>query len=145
MIKNRHAILVVEGHLIVIDNFLKYRHSRNIRSGCCGNVVNDSVAVDIPALEHIGILLITLFFHVGLAYYLRGREYLTAHKIAVGIVEIGGDPLVSINDRVAVVPAREVFVPSYVVFIGFDVDRYTCYAIEGISTHYNVFGENDIL
>ena len=138
-----HAVGIEESHGILAGAGLDDGSCHDIHRGSSGDSVGLSVAIDVPADQHLRFLRSLGQLQIGLANDLRGQEYLAAHEVAVLIVEVRRDPLVAVDHLVAVAPAGEVFIPTHVLLVGFNVNGNAGDVAESIKPHFNVFPKNN--
>ena len=110
------TILGIEAHGVGSRASLKDGICVQIKRRGSGNAIGNAVTVQIPADQHLGILLSLFGDQFGLTDDLRGQEDLITEKIAVFIIKVCNDPFIAVHDSVVIVPERIVCIPAQIGF-----------------------------
>ena len=126
------------------------RLCRNVDGGGCGDRIDHTVAIQIKALKDVLIDAIGIILDIGYANDLRGAEDSASCKGTVCAIEVCVYPIVTVDNAVSGIPAREVLVPHRVLLGLLNKDRHAgdgviIPIVEGGVKHFHPFGEDDVL
>ena len=142
---HRFAVLGIKDDLISLLFLFENGMRVDVDGRGCRNHIGNAVAIEVPTVNHKDVAFFCLRKRdLRQANDLRSSEDLAGNEVTVSIVEGCIDPTVSVNHAIACIPSREVFIPTNVLFVGFNIDGDAGNTVKCIVTHLNAVGENDV-